>query len=33
MEQQLLKVLLASENPLCIISLGSDGSILERDAR
>ena len=33
MEQQLLEILLASEKPLCVISLGSDGSILERDAR
>jgi hypothetical protein len=33
MEQQLLHILLASDEPLCIISLGSDGSILEHDAR
>jgi hypothetical protein len=33
MEQQLLHIMLASENPLCIVSLGSDGSILERDAQ
>ena len=31
MEQQLLEILLASEKPLCVISLGSDGSILEHD--
>jgi hypothetical protein len=33
MEQQLLHLLLASAEPLCIVSLGSDGSILEHDAR
>lgn len=33
MEKQLLEVLIGSENPLRIISLGSDGSILEREAR
>ena len=33
MEKQLLEVLIGSENPLRIISLGSDGSILERKAR
>ena len=33
MEQHLLNILIASEKPLCIVSLGSDGSILERDAR
>ena len=33
MEQRLLQVLLLSENPLCIVSLGSNGSILEREAR
>jgi len=32
LEQQLLHTLLACEKPLCIISLGSDGSIVERDA-
>ena len=30
MEQQLLEVLLTSDKPLCIVSLGSDGSILEQ---
>ena len=33
MEKRLLEVLLTSDKPLCIISLGSDGSILEREAR
>ncbi|KAH9015478.1 hypothetical protein EDB84DRAFT_1679909 [Lactarius hengduanensis] len=33
MEQRLLDILIASEKSLCIISLGSDGSIVERDAR
>jgi hypothetical protein len=33
LEQQLLAILLGSDPPLCIVSLGSDGSILERDAR
>jgi hypothetical protein len=33
MEQHLLYTMLASDKPLCIVSLGSDGSILERDAR
>jgi hypothetical protein len=33
MEQQLLEILLLAEKPLCIVSLGSDGSILEREAR
>lgn len=32
-EQQLLSILLGSDKPLCIVSLGSDGSSLERDAR
>jgi hypothetical protein len=32
-EQQLLQILLGSDKSLCIVSLGSDGSILERDAR
>jgi hypothetical protein len=32
MEQQLLEILIASKKPLCIVSLGSDGSILECDA-
>lgn len=32
MEQWLLKVLIASKNPLCIVSLGSDSSIVEHDA-
>ena len=32
-EQQLLQILLGSDESLCIVSLGSDGSILERDAR
>lgn len=31
-EQRLLNILLGSDKPLCIVSLGSDGSILERDA-
>lgn len=33
MEQDLLTILLASEQSLCIISLGSDGSVVEREAR
>ncbi|KAI0301414.1 hypothetical protein BC826DRAFT_1102007 [Russula brevipes] len=33
MEQHLLHVLLSSETSLCIVSLGSDGSVLEREAR
>lgn len=33
MEQRLLEILILSEKPLCIVSLGSDGSILEREAR
>ncbi|KAH9018586.1 hypothetical protein EDB85DRAFT_1897086 [Lactarius pseudohatsudake] len=33
MECHLLDILLASEKSLCIISLGSDGSIIEREAR
>jgi hypothetical protein len=33
MEQKLLTLLILSDKPLCIVSLGSDGSILERDAR
>jgi hypothetical protein len=33
MEQQLLKILILSDKPLCIVSIGSDGSILEREAR
>ncbi|KAI9434879.1 hypothetical protein H4582DRAFT_2130928 [Lactarius indigo] len=33
MEQHLLDILLASEKSLCIISLGSDGSVIEREAR
>jgi hypothetical protein len=33
MEQRLLEILLLSDKPLCIVSLGSDGSILEREAR
>ena len=32
-EQQLLDILLGSDSTLCIVSLGSDGSVLERDAR
>ena len=32
MEQQLIEVLIGSENPLCIISLGLDGRILECEA-
>jgi hypothetical protein len=32
MEQQLLQIVLASDKPLCVVSLGSDGSILEHDA-
>jgi len=31
-EQQLLHILLGSDRPLCIVSLGSDGSVLEHDA-
>ncbi|KAI0282652.1 hypothetical protein BC826DRAFT_921590 [Russula brevipes] len=33
MEQRLLQVLLSSDTSLCIVSLGSDGSVLEREAR
>ena len=33
LEQKLLEFLIISEKPLCIVSLGSDGSIVERDAR
>ena len=33
LEQQLLDILLGSDNSLCIVSLGSDGSIVEHDAR
>ena len=33
MEEKLLKILLLSDKPLCIVSLGSDGSILKREAR
>ena len=33
MEQYLLNILLASEEQLCIVSLGSDGSIIEHEAR
>jgi len=33
LEQALLHILLGSETSLCIVSLGSDGSILERKAR
>ncbi|KAH8977094.1 hypothetical protein EDB92DRAFT_2002633 [Lactarius akahatsu] len=33
MECRLLDILLASEKSLCIISLGSDGSVIEREAR
>jgi hypothetical protein len=32
MEQWLLKILLLCEKPLCIVSLGSDGSVVEREA-
>jgi hypothetical protein len=32
MEQRLLEILILSDKPLCIVLLGSDGSILERDA-
>lgn len=32
-EEQLLNILLGSDKSLCIVSLGSDGSIVERDAR
>lgn len=33
LESELLDILLGSDNSLCIVSLGSDGSVLERDAR
>ena len=32
-EKELLHILLGSDKSLCIVSLGSDGSILERDSR